>query len=281
MFTIEEPRPVLRGVDMSRPNVARMDNYLLDGKDNYASDRSAVWEITEHAPELHPLAHANRDFLLRSVRRLAEEEHVDQFLDLGSGMPIGQAVHRIAGRFVARPRVVYVDNDPVVVSHGRALLDNDDTVVTVDGDVRAPDRILQDPRVTDVIDFGRPVAVLCTAVLHHIRDRDRPWDTVRAFQDAMVPGSALVLTHLCGDHADPRVVADVEEVYARANAPLVMRSRTEITCLFDGFDTAEPPLVDIAYWPNARRRSRRSAITFYGGVAGGRPRTEPHRRRGS
>src|SRR5690606_18315258 len=123
------------------------------------------WDLLEQAPELYTIARAERLFLMRNVRWLAEKAGIDQFIDLGCGMPLGRSVHERAAGFGGRPRVVYVDNDPVVVAHGRALLDGPN-VVTVPGDVRDPKRLLGDPKLGTVIDFDRPVAVLCSAVLH-------------------------------------------------------------------------------------------------------------------
>ncbi|MGP4025850.1 SAM-dependent methyltransferase [Actinomadura sp. 3N407] len=254
------------------PNVARMHNYLLDGKDHFAADRSAVGDLLEHAPELYGLARAERLFLMRGVRWLAEQANIDQFIDLGCGMPIGQAVHERATGLQGRPRVVYVDNDPVVVAHGRALLDDGENVVTVPGDVRDPKRLLGDPRVSCVIDFRRPVAVLCSGVLHHLDDGERPRDVVDAFRDAMAPGSALVVTHLCGDRAAPHVIDAVEEVYAAANAPLTLRSRERIARLFDGFSLTTPDVTDVAHWPSPRPPARRNKIMAYGGIARRPPR---------
>ncbi|TDB90955.1 SAM-dependent methyltransferase [Actinomadura sp. 7K534] len=251
------------------PNVARMHNYLLDGKDHYAVDRSAVQDALEYAPELYRLARAERLFLLRGVRWLAERADIDQFLDLGCGMPIGRAVHESAASGAGRgrrPRVVYVDNDPVVVAHGRALLDEGDSVVTVPGDVRDPERLLTESRVADVLDFRRPVAVLCSAVLHHLDD-GRPQEAVAALRDVLAPGSALLVSHMCGDHAAPHIAGMLQEVYATASAPLTLRTREQIAGLFDGFDLTTPEVADVAHWPDARPRAGRRTITSYGGIA--------------
>ncbi|TDE32378.1 SAM-dependent methyltransferase [Actinomadura sp. 6K520] len=251
------------------PNVARMHNYLLDGKDHYAADRSAVRDLLEHAPELYRLARAERLFLMRGVRWLAWKAGIDQFLDLGCGMPVGRSVHESAAGAAGpgrRPRVVYVDNDPVVVAHGRALLDEGDSVLTVPGDVRDPKRLLRESRVADILDFRRPVAVLCGAVLPHL-DGERPGEVVAALRDVLAPGSALLVSHLCGDHAAPHITGMLQEVYATATAPLTLRSREQIAGLFDGFDLPQPGVTDVARWPRTRPPAGRRTITSYGGIA--------------
>ncbi len=248
------------------PNVARMHNYLLDGKDHFAADRSAVEELLQHAPELYTLVRAERLFLMRGVHWLAGKMNIDQFIDLGCGLPIGRPLHERAAGAGARPRVVHVDNDPVVVAHGRALVDDGRNAVTVAGDVRDPEDLLREVCLTGLIDLGRPVAVLCSALLHHLHDGEGPWEIVEALRGAMAPGSALLVSHLCGDHAAPRVVDVLEQVYTGASAPLTLRSRDQITRLFDGFALAPPGVLDVAHWPGARPPSRRGAIVAYGGM---------------
>jgi S-adenosyl methyltransferase len=267
-FAARRPSAGAPEFSLSRPNVARMCNYFLDGKDNFESDRLAADEILRRAPEMLALARANRDFLARAIRRLAAGPAIGQFLDLGAGMPISPNVHEIAGRFHPSPRVAYVDNDAVAVTHARALLDNGRTVVALDGDLRDPGRVLADPRLNSVIDFGRPVAVLLSAVLHFIGDDEGPAEIVGALRDALAPGSALVISHACLDHADPQVLAGVEQVFAETGTPLVARSRARIGEFFTGFEPAAPGLTDIAGRPLPIGRRPRPALTFYGGVAG-------------
>ncbi|SEG56407.1 S-adenosyl methyltransferase [Thermomonospora echinospora] len=264
------PRPSAGAPEfsLSRPNVARMCNYLLNGKDNFEADRLAADDVLRRAPEMLTLVRANRDFLTRAIRRLTEGPGIGQFLDLGTGMPMSPSVHEIAARFHPSPRVAYVDNDSVAVAHARALLDNGDTVVAVDGDLREPERILADPRLTSVIDFERPVAVLLSAVLHFVTDEEGAARIVGALRDALAPGSALVISHACLDHADPQVLADVAEVYTRTGLPLVPRSRARIGEFFTGFELIDPGLTDVAHWPLTTGPRPRPALTFYGGVAG-------------
>lgn len=248
-----------------------MSDFLLGGKDHYEADRLAVTEILKHAPGMLAQVRAQRDFLARAVRRLAREWHIDQFIELGSGMPVWPAVHEIAGWYRQGSRVVYVDNDPIVVSHSRALLDNGETAIAVDGDLRAPGHLLNALRLTGAIDFRRPVGVLCGAVLDFLPDTGRAMAVLRAFRAALASGSALVISHLCGDHADPAAVAAVEQVYARANAPLTVRTRTEIAGLFEGFELERPGLTEVTGWPGPADPVPRAGISAYGGAARYRP----------
>lgn len=261
---------------LSRPNVARMCNYLLGGKDNFEPDRLAADEILRHAPEMLTLTRANRDFLARAVKRLAAGHGIGQFLDLGTGMPISPSVHEIARRSHPSPRVAYVDNDAVAVTHARALLDDGEAVLAVAGDLRDPGRLLADPRLNSVIDFDRPVAVLLSAVLHFIADDERPAEIVAALREALAPGSALVVSHACLDHADPWALAGVERAFAETGTPLVARSRARIGEFFTGFEPIGPGLTDVARWPLSAAHRSRPALTFYGGVAGYPARCRTH-----
>ncbi|REE95792.1 SAM-dependent methyltransferase [Thermomonospora umbrina] len=257
--------------DLSRPNAARICNVLLDGKDNFESDRSAAHDLLHWAPEMRALAKAGRDFLGRAVRHLTDGPEIGQFLDLGTGMPIHCNVHDMAAQSHPSPRVVYVDNDTVAVTHARALLDNGTTTVAIEGDLRDPTRILEDPQVAAILDFERPVAVLMTSVLHFVADADRPGESVRTFLEALAPGSALVISHACRDHAAPEALAGVEAVYEATTTPLTARTRDEIAALFDGWELGPRGPVDIAYWPLSTERRPRPAMTLYGGVAHLRP----------
>ncbi|HEX2313917.1 MAG TPA: SAM-dependent methyltransferase [Thermomonospora sp.] len=267
----QRPARGLPEFDLSRPNAARICNVLLDGKDNFESDRAATREILRWAPEMLTLARGNRDFLRRAIRHLTGEPAIAQFLDLGTGMPTCENVHDMAARHHTSPRVVYVDNDTVTVTHARALLDNGGSAVAIQGDVREPARILDDPQVTATLDFERPVAVLLSSVLHFVPDADDPAGIVRTFLERLAPGSALVISHLCGEHADPRAVAAVEEVYAGTATPLAVRGRDEIAAFFDGWEVRAPGVVDVGYWPLSTERRSRTALTLYGGVAHRRP----------
>lgn len=235
------------GIDTRIPNMARMYDYALGGKDNFAADREAVQKLFSFAPENKYVPRANRRFLGRAVR-FAAAQGISQFLDLGTGLPSQGHVHEIVAETDPDAHVVYVDYDPVVVNHARALLVDSDGVTVVEADVRDPRSILTNPDVTALIDFSRPVAVLALAVLHGIPDRDDPVGIVGAFGRAMAPGSYLILSHLTSEGHPPELVAQKEAVFARSSAPVAYRSRAEILRLFGGFSLVEPGLTTVTQW---------------------------------
>ena len=235
------------GIDTRIPNMARMYDYALGGKDNFAADREAVEKLFSFSPENRDVPRANRRFLGRAVR-FAAAQGIRQFLDLGTGLPSQGHVHEVVTQIDPGAHVVYVDNDPVVVSHARALLMDSDSVTAVQADIRDPQGILTHPDVTGLIDFSRPVAVLFVAVLHGIPDRDDPAGIVRAFAGCVSPGSYLILSHLTSEGHPPELVAQKEEVFARSNAPVSYRSRAEILRMFDGFTLVEPGLTAVTQW---------------------------------
>ncbi|MFD0690903.1 SAM-dependent methyltransferase [Actinomadura fibrosa] len=234
-------------IDPYTPNVPRMYDYLLGGKDNYAVDREAADEIIRHAPDTPFLARENRAFLRRAVRFLAEHG-IRQFIDIGSGLPTQGNVHEIAHQVTPRAHVVYVDREPVVLTHGRALLADTPEVTVVQGDARRPGDILADPEVNRLIDFDEPVAVLMLAVLHFIGDEDDPPGIVARFRDAMAPGSHLVISHVTGDFDADGRVRDAGAVYARATSQITLRSRAHVASLFEGFEFIEPGLTTLSMW---------------------------------
>jgi SAM-dependent methyltransferase len=223
---------------------------MLGGKDNYASDRDAVAKILEIGPETPRHALANRAFLGRAVRYVAGQG-VRQFLDVGAGLPTQENVHQVAQATAPDARVVYVDNDPVVLAHARALLATDQQTAAVSGDAREPAGILGNPQIRDLLDLTRPVCVLLVAVLHFVPDATGPARIVAAFRDAMAPGSYLILSHATNEGAPPRERArsdDAVAIYDRASAPLVLRDTGQVTELLDGFSVVEPGLVQVTAW---------------------------------
>jgi S-adenosyl methyltransferase len=237
--------------DTAVPNVARMYDFMLGGKDNYASDRDAVGKLLAIAPETPRRAQSNRAFLGRAVRYVAGQG-VRQFLDVGAGLPTQENVHQVARSVTPDARTVYVDNDPVVLAHARALLaDGQQQTSVVPGDVRKPAGILGDPQIREMLDLSSPVCVLLVAILHFVQDSDRPASIVAAFRDAIPPGSYLILSHATRDGAPPQEVArrrDGEAVYARASAPLVLRDSGQVGQFLDGFSLVEPGLVHVTAW---------------------------------
>ncbi|WP_433479543.1 SAM-dependent methyltransferase [Spirillospora sp. CA-142024] len=237
----------LDAVDPHTPNVPRMYDYLLGGKDNYAADREAADEVIRHAPDTPFLARENRAFLRRAVRFLAESG-IRQFIDIGSGLPTQGNVHEIAHQVAPESHVVYVDREPVVLAHGRALLAGTPEVTVIQGDARRPGDILDDAELNRLIDFDRPVAVLMLAVLHFIGDGDDPPGIVARFRDAMAPGSHLVVSHVTGDFDADSRVQNAGAVYEKATYQITLRSRADVTRLFDGFEFLEPGLTTLSMW---------------------------------
>jgi len=244
---VAEQESAPTGIDTRIPNMARMYDYALGGKDNFAADREAVEKLFSFSPENRDVPRANRRFLGRAVR-FAAAQGVRQFLDLGTGLPSQGHVHEIVAEIDPGAQVVYVDNDPVVVNHATALLLDSDSVTAVEADIRDPEGILTHPGVTGLIDFSQPVAVLFVAVLHGIPDRDDPAGIVRAFAKHLSPGSYLILSHLTSEGHPPELVAQKEEIFARSNAPVSYRSRAEILRMFNGFNLVEPGLTAVTQW---------------------------------
>ena len=241
-----EPR-VPEGVDVTRPSIARIYDYLLFGKDNFAADRAAADKLMQSRLDPRRLALANRGFLRRAVRFFAGQG-VSQFLDLGSGLPTSPNVHEVARDVIPGARVVYVDHDPIVIAHNDALLATRDGVITIRGDVRDPDAIMGNGALARCIDFSRPVAILLLGVLHFIScDEDAP-GIIAGFRERMAPGSYLVVSIGTSDGADPSMLAGATETYAGARMPFTLRSRAQILDLFRGFDLVEPGLVSLPDW---------------------------------
>jgi SAM-dependent methyltransferase len=257
------------GIDTSVPNVARIYDYMLGGKDNFAADREAAEQLLAAVPHFAGVVRDNRSFIGRAIRFLAGEAGIRQFLDLGTGLPAQSCVHEIARAIVPDALVVYVDNDPVVCSHGRALLGPGDGVAVVLGDLRRPAEILRHPEVTGLLDFSQPVAVLCAAVLHFVPDQEKPHEIIAAYRDRLVPGSYLVITHGTSGtpEEDPdRYVESVTNVYQHASANLHVRSLPEIERFFDGFELVDPGVVWMTEWrpdpgiPSATGWSMRAGV---------------------
>jgi hypothetical protein len=235
-------------VDIHTPNMARMYDYALGGKDNFTSDREAVKTLFRLAPENAYVPKANRQFLGKSAR-FAAEHGITQFIDLGAGLPSQGSTHEVARQVQPGAHVVYVDSDPVVLSHARALLaGNDEGIAVIDEDIRDTGKILEHPRTQRLIDFSRPVAVLFVAVLHGIPDTDDPARIVADFAARMAPGSLVILSHLTREGHPAGIVAKKEAVWAQSATPMAYRSREEILRLFGGLELVEPGLTTVTRW---------------------------------
>src|SRR5579859_491543 len=234
-------------VPLDRPNVARMYDYFLGGAHNFAVDRQAAEELYKLFPDLPLIAQANRAALRRAVQALGQAG-VDQFLDIGSGIPTAGPVHEIAQRVNPRARVVYVDVEPVAVAHSRALLQSVPNTAALRGDVRHADEFVERADVRELIDFDRPIGVLLVALLHFVPEDDIAYATVRSLRDAIPSGSYIVITHAATEQNEQGRLNTVEELYQHASSPFHFRSRAQIEAFFDGFELVEPGLVYIPLW---------------------------------
>jgi hypothetical protein len=260
-------------LDATTPNAARIYDSWLGGKDNFGVDRQVASEVTQAAPFVVEGARANRAFLRRAVTHLARAG-IDQFLDLGSGLPTSPNVQEIAQEISPDARVVYLDRDPVVLVHARALLAGERTIA-VAGDIRAPHAILTDPEIRAHLDFDRPIGLLLVAVLHFVTEHEKPAQIVATFRDALAPGSYLALSHVAdlgnSEPADsPRVPTRAEatrhaaQVYEALAGPFALRTPAEIEALFDGFELMPPGVVAAHEWHPDRRRPTRGVPILAG-----------------
>jgi SAM-dependent methyltransferase len=267
----DEPARV--DIDPTVPSVARTYNYYLGGKDNYAVDREAA----HAAAGLHSggfdairrIGLQNRRFLASAVNYLAEEG-IRQFLDIGTGLPTADNTHEVAQRAAPNSRIVYVDHDPVVLAHARALLTSTPEGATsyIDADLRDPDAILR--QAADTLDFTQPVAIMLIAILHVIDDADDPYQIVRDLMAAVPPGSYLVVSHLTADIAATDEAEAMRSWAAalseRFTGNVVLRDRAEIARFFDGLEMVEPGIVQPDQWRTAAGLSAPSKEAIYCGV---------------
>jgi hypothetical protein len=234
------------GLDVTTPSVARMYDYYLGGKDNFQVDRDAVDRVEKAMPGTRQVAHQNRAFLRRAVRYMARQG-IRQFIDIGSGLPTVGNTHEIAQEVDPSARVVYIDNDPVVLSHGRALLAADSRTTVATADMHRPAEVLRHPQTTELIDFDRPVGVLMVAMVHFLTLDERPY-VMGQLRDVLAPGSYFTATHATTDGLSADMVAQTEAVYASTPTPIHFRPRAEIARFFDGFDLVPPGLVLVNEW---------------------------------
>jgi hypothetical protein len=258
----ENDRP---SFDTSVAHQARIYDYWLGGKDNFAADRKAAEEAAAAYPGVVTGARANRQFLARAVRHLAADAGIRQFLDIGTGIPTANNTHEVAQAAASESRVVYVDYDPVVLLHAQALLASNDQglVDYVDADLRDTDTILE--QASRRLDFSQPVALMLIAILHAIGDDDDPYQIVAKLMDAVPPGSYLILSHVASD-IDPEQIADAT---ARLNQVsrqhFTLRDHAQVLRFFDGLELLQPGVVRVEEWRASELETRnRSAV--WGGV---------------
>jgi hypothetical protein len=256
-----------------RPHPARVYDYLLGGKDNFEADRTAAAEGIKANPNSRIPPRENRAFLRRAVRFLASEAGIRQFLDIGTGIPTSPNVHEVAQAVSPESRIVYVDNDPIVLAHARALLTSNPRGATdyIDADLRDVDKILESTQLSKTLDLGQPVGLLLIAVMHFIGDDDDPYGIARRLLDALPAGSYLALSHLTGDF-DSKAWAGVAAVYRKSGVIMQVRAKSEIERFFTGVDLVRPGLVSLPHWrpdpgAEAAEQPTDAQVSVYGGVA--------------
>ena len=254
--------------DTSVAHVARVYDYWLGGKDNFAADRAAGDQAIKAFPNIPLSARANRAYQARVVRFLAGEVGIRQFLDIGTGIPTANHTHQVAQAVAPESRVVYVDNDPIVLSHARALLASHPAGATdyVDSDLRDPQKILDGAE--RLLDFSRPITVMLMAILQHIDDENDPYAIVATLMDALPPGSYLALSHPASD-IDAEAMAKMAIVLNQMIAEKVtFRDRAAVERLFAGLELVEPGLVQASKWRPASEIEAASPAALWAGVAG-------------
>ena len=233
-------------VDIERPSAARMYDYYLGGSHNFAADRALAEQAIQIWPDLPHVARANRAFLHRAINTVSALG-VDQFLDLGAGIPTQGSVHEAARALNPRARTVYVDSDLVAVAHSTALLEGVPGTGAIHADVRDPDAILNNPVLTTILDLTRPVAVLLLSVVPFIPDHDDPAAVVAAYRNATAPGSYLVLSHSTSDY-EPERATRATDVYKQADNRVTLRTRKQIADILAPYDLLPPGLTDLIHW---------------------------------
>lgn len=233
-------------IDPQRPSAARIYDYFLGGTHNFAADRQAAAAAVAAMPDLPAIMRANRDFLRRAVE-VAAAAGVDQFLDLGSGIPTQGNVHEIARRRLPHARVVYVDLEPVAVVHGRRLLAGDPDAEVLLADLADPDVVLGSPAVRDLLDLTKPVCVLAVAVAHFLPDTERLGRALEQYREAVASGSYLVMSHASGE-GDMQQAEQVRRIYNTTTSPLVLRNRDDFRGFFGDWQLIEPGLTVVAQW---------------------------------
>jgi hypothetical protein len=262
-----EVRQAILRLDTTVAHPARVYNYFLGGKDNFQADRVAAEAAAAAFPQIAESARSARAFLRRVVGFLAEEAGIRQFLDIGTGLPSGENVHQVAQSIDPSARIVYVDNDPIVLVHARAFLTGspEGAVDYVDADLRDPQRILDE--AARVLDFDRPIALLLLGVLHCVGDQDDPYGLVRRLVAALPGGSYLAICHLTAD-IYPQLREFAREMNERpVNAAVVLRDRAQVTEFFDGLDLVEPGVVQLSKWRPRSEVEAAAVAALWGAVA--------------
>ena len=243
-WTHADPDYVPPDIDTSKPSVARVYDAILGGKDNFAADRAVAELAFKAFPDGGRGAHINREMLGRGVRYMAREG-IGQFLDLGSGLPTVQNTHEIAQAVNPAARVVYVDNDPIVLAHGRAILADSPLTTVVTADLREPDKVMTMPEIAGFLEMAKPVGLILNAVIHHVLDEEDPYGIVTRYKELLPSGSYLLLTHFSNSSEEARAL---EQVLLRTLGRGQLRSSEEITRFFDGLDIVPPGVGYLPEW---------------------------------
>jgi len=257
------------GIDTTVAHSARMYDYWLGGKDNYAVDRALGEAFIKAIPDIRTMAQENRNFLHRAVPYLVGEAGVRQFLDIGTGIPTSPNLHEVAQRIAPESRVVYVDNDPKVLVHARALLVSDERGKTeyIHADLQEPAKILAEPTLAETLDLTQPVALMLVAVLMLIADEDDPWGKIGELMDALPSGSYVAITHP-GQDFNPEAMAGVVAAATQGRMTLVPRVRDDVARFFGDWEMVEPGLVPVLAWrPDGEPPADPNAAYYWSGVA--------------
>ncbi|GAA3763866.1 SAM-dependent methyltransferase [Salinactinospora qingdaonensis] len=255
-------------IDMTVAHSARMYDWWLGGKDNFPADRELGRAFLEVIPNMKEMARANRDFVSRAVRYLAREAQLSQFLDIGTGIPTSPNVHEIAQGIEPASRVLYLDNDPIVLAHARALMTSspEGRTAYIHADVREPEQILSSPELQKVLDLDQPVGLMMVAVLMLLHDEEDPWGKTRTIMDALPSGSYMALTHPSADF-DPEAVARAVEAATQAQVTLVPRERSAVQRFFGDWELVEPGLVPVMAWRPDEEPENPNATYYWAGIA--------------
>ncbi len=263
-----DPGWVPPDIDTSVAHPARVYDYWLGGKDNFAADRALGDAIMAAVPTIQVMARANRAFLGRVVRYLAAEAGIRQFLDIGTGIPTVGNTHEVAQDVAPDAHVLYVDNDPIVLAHARALMTSHPSGATafIEADLREPQRILADPALAATLDLSRPVALMLVAVLMYFRDEDDPRGMVSALVNALPSGSYLAVTHPTADF-NAEAMAGAVAAAEHGGITLVPRNRTQTESFFTGLELVEPGVVPVLAWrPDPGTQADPLSAYYYAGV---------------
>jgi hypothetical protein len=247
---------------------ARVYDYMLGGKDNFAADRALADAVSAAMPLAPFMARANRAFLGRAVRYLAKEAGIRQFLDIGTGIPTAGNTHEVAQAVAPESRVVYVDNDPIVLVHARALMSSNAAGATafIQADLREPDKILADPALHGTLDLGEPVALMLVAILMYLRDEENPRSIVSALLDALPSGSCLTISHPSADFS-PEEAADAVAASERSGISFTPRTQAEVAAFFAGLELVDPGIVPVLAWrPDGAAPADPRAVYYYGAM---------------